>query len=68
MREHAPFHGLWLKNREKDQNTIFSLSDFSWYSHARKSIDTWAEQLLDLHHSTTKDLVEDSFPFTLNPL
>lgn len=55
-------------DREQDQNSIFSLSDFSWYSHARKSIDTWAEQLVELHNLTTKDQVDDSLPFTLDPL
>jgi hypothetical protein len=55
-------------DREQDRSSLFSLSDFSWYSHARKAIDIWAEQLLELHHVTTKDLVEDISPFTLNPL
>jgi hypothetical protein len=55
-------------DREQDQSSLFSLSDFSWYSHARKAVDTWAEQLVELHNSTTKDRVEDSAPFTINPL
>jgi hypothetical protein len=54
-------------DREQDQSSLFSFSDFVWYAHARKSFSTWAEQLVTLHNVTTNDLVEDSLPFTLDP-
>lgn len=55
-------------DREQDQSSLFSLNDFSWYSHARGIVDTWAQQLVALHNTTTDKLVEDSLPFTLSPI
>ncbi len=54
-------------DREQDPSTIFSLADFSCFDHSKKSIDNWAEQLVKLHNTTTKDRVEDSSPFTILP-
>ncbi len=54
-------------DREQDPSTIFSLADFSCFDHAKESIDNWAEQLVTLHNSTTKDRVEDSSPFSFLP-
>ena len=54
-------------DREMDRSSLFNVNDFSWYSHARKHVDDWAEQLVMLHNVTTSDYVEDSSGFTLNP-
>lgn len=54
-------------DREQDPSTIFSLADFSCFDHAKASIDTWAQQLVSLHNTTTKERVDDSSPFNFLP-
>jgi hypothetical protein len=54
-------------DREQDRSALFSFADFSWYSHARDTVDTWAKQLVEGYNTPINHKVEDRTPFTLNP-
>jgi hypothetical protein len=54
-------------DREQDRSSLFSFLDFSWYSHARDTVNNWAEQLVEGYNSPIDHTVEDRTPFTLNP-
>ena len=54
-------------DREQDRSALFSFSDFSWYSHARDTVNTWAEQLVEGYNTPIDHKVEDRSVFTLNP-
>jgi hypothetical protein len=54
-------------DREQDRSSLFSFSDFSWYSHARATVDNWAEQLVEGYNTPIEHTVEDRSWFTLNP-
>jgi hypothetical protein len=54
-------------DREQDRGSLFSFSDFSWYSHARSTVDNWAKQLVEGYNTTIEHKVEDRTLFTLNP-
>ncbi len=54
-------------DREQDQSSLFSFSDFSWYSHARSTVDNWAQQLVEGYNTPIDHKVEDRPVFTLNP-
>ena len=56
-----------FKDRKADKNALFSVRDYQQYSHARHTMDEWAEVFAKLA-STTQDVkVEGSLPVTLNP-
>lgn len=54
-------------DREQDRSALFSFSDFSWYSHARATVDNWAKQLVEGYNTPIDHKVEDRTLFTLNP-
>jgi hypothetical protein len=54
-------------DREQDRSSLFSFSDFSWYSHARATVDNWAQQLVEGYNTPIDHKVEDRTLFTLNP-
>jgi hypothetical protein len=54
-------------DREQDRGSLFSFSDFSWYSHARDTVDNWAQQLVEGYNTPIEHKVEDRTLFTLNP-
>ncbi len=54
-------------DREQDRSSLFSFSDFSWYSHARATVDNWAKQLVEGYNTPIDHKVEDRTLFTLNP-
>lgn len=54
-------------DREQDRSSLFSFSDFSWYSHARDTVNNWAEQLVEGYNTPIDHKVEDRTIFTLNP-
>lgn len=54
-------------DREQDRGSLFSFSDFSWYSHARATVDNWAKQLVEGYNTPIEHKVEDRTLFTLNP-
>jgi len=54
-------------DREQDRSSLFSFLDFSWYSHARDTVDNWAEQLVEGYNTPIDHTVEDRTLFTLNP-
>jgi len=54
-------------DREQDRSALFSFSDFSWYSHARDTVDNWANQLVEGYNTPIDHKVEDRTLFTLNP-
>ncbi|MCB0354985.1 MAG: DUF3313 family protein [Bdellovibrionales bacterium] len=54
-------------DREQDRSALFSFSDFSWYSHARATVDNWASQLVEGYNTPIDHKVEDRTIFTLNP-
>ncbi len=54
-------------DREQDRSSLFSFSDFSWYSHARATVDNWAQQLVEGYNTPIDHTVEDRTWFTLNP-
>jgi hypothetical protein len=54
-------------DREQDRGSLFSFSDFSWYSHARDTVDNWAQQLVEGYNTPIDHKVEDRTLFTLNP-
>ena len=57
-----------FKDRESDKSSPFSVKDFQLYAHARVAIDDWSEQFFKLATTDDKVTVEDSLPFSLNPL
>jgi hypothetical protein len=54
-------------DREQDRGSLFSFADFAWYSHARATVDNWAEQLVEGYNTPIDHKVEDRSIFTLNP-
>jgi hypothetical protein len=54
-------------DREQDRSSLFSFLDFSWYSHARDTVDNWADQLVEGYNTPIDHTVEDRTLFTLNP-
>lgn len=56
-----------FKDREKDKDALFTARDFQLYSHARASLDDWAEQFAELSATSHKETVEDSLPVTFSP-
>ncbi|MBP9838339.1 MAG: DUF3313 family protein [Proteobacteria bacterium] len=56
-----------FKDREADKETVLSARDFQKYSHARYTLDEWAEQFAQLSSTTSDVKVEDSLPVTINP-
>lgn len=55
-------------DREAGKLAVFSLKDFSLYSHAREAIQDWAEQITQAFGSSGRTLVADSSPITLSPI
>jgi hypothetical protein len=60
-------HLVAWADREQDRASLFSFSDFSWYSHARATVDNWAQQLVEGYNTPIEHKVEDRTLFTLNP-
>jgi hypothetical protein len=54
-------------DREKGRGSLVNVSDLTWYSHAKKIIDEWAQQGVKIINASENEVVEDSCPVTLLP-
>jgi hypothetical protein len=57
-----------FRDREADKSAPLSVRDYQMYAHIRRSLDDWADQLAELAGTVSSHQVQDSLPFTLNPL
>lgn len=55
-------------DREADKTAPFTVKDYQEFANVRASISDWAEQYAELSATEMNHRVEDSLPFTLNPL
>jgi len=56
-----------LADREVEQAAPVTVRAFSWYSHAKRIIDTWAQQFVQIAHRKPGEVVKDADTFTLAP-
>ena len=56
-----------FKDRESDKAAVITVRDFQRYSHARASLDEWAQQFAELASTASTVMVDDGSPITLNP-
>jgi hypothetical protein len=54
-------------DRETAKRSVVNVADLTWYSHARKIVDEWAQQLVAITNAGEGERVKDSSSFTLLP-
>jgi hypothetical protein len=54
-------------DREEEQVAPLNLRAFTWYGVARKIIDDWAKQFVEISNRRPGQIVKDTSPFTLKP-
>lgn len=57
-----------FKDRETDKSSAFSVKDYQQFAHIRETVDDWAAQIVELLTTPSSKKVDDSLPFSINPL
>ncbi|MBI5394457.1 MAG: DUF3313 family protein [Verrucomicrobia bacterium] len=53
-------------SREKDDmSALLNMNDFTWYGHAKKIINNWARQFVEITATDDPSRVKKPFPFTI---